>query len=162
MRKTKIEKKINHAYSQLSFTGKIIIVSIILFSLIGNIILVSSNFRLSNRLYATKNKYKTDLDRAKDSYFLLNLENANLEKKIQNLYLELAETLNNTVELQIMMNHVTEENLTLYSIKDELADGINKTSYQLKKMQKSVNDLIVTRQKSNEKEQELILKQNNK
>jgi len=162
MKKEKIENKIIESFMQLSFVGKILVLGIFLFSIIGNIILITTNISTSNRLYDSRLKYKTDIDRAQERYFLLSLENSNLRKKIQELNLELAVTLNNTVELQVMMNQVNEENITLASIKTQLTDGIRRTNQQLQLMQGSVNKMIESRHLENEAEELEILKQKGK
>ncbi|MBQ5549858.1 MAG: hypothetical protein IIT32_02225, partial [Bacteroidales bacterium] len=72
--------------------------------------------------------------------------NSNLEKKLQELNLRLAELINNTIELQRMAEQLTAENVSLEEIRREMEKGLKRTKTQLDKMQGSVNYLIDQRE----------------
>ncbi len=162
MARSGFEVKLDNAYNQLSYTGKIITVSLIGILTALLVFLIVRNFMLNSQLSNMNEKYKSDLAVAKDNYYLLNLENANLEKKVQDLNLKLVETINNTVDLQVMMDHVSNENTNLVTIKDELIVGLKKTNQQLLNMQSSVNKLINSRTDYNKAHQNAILGQKGK
>ncbi|MCQ2974023.1 MAG: hypothetical protein MJ211_04360 [Bacteroidales bacterium] len=91
---------------------------------------------------ATVAKYERELQISKQNYFVSTVENSNLEKKLQEMSLRLAETINSMVTLDQMLNQMSDEKANLEEIKNQMEIGIKNTQGQLNKMQNSVNTLI--------------------
>lgn len=127
--------------------SKYIVVIIFILSILANAWLIVGNVSKKKELQQIKNNCKKDINRSAEQYSILYNENMRLQKKLQDLNLKLMETMNNTIELTVLLQQLENENVTLYNIKDELTRGVNRTNYQLKSMQKSVNALIDQKQK---------------
>ena len=135
-------------YNSLSDRRKTIfalsfIISIVLI-LVLSVWFVISSYNKNNEIAS----YQTQLEAARQDYYLSSLNNANLQKQIQDLNLKMAETINTTVELQQMLLHMTNEKSSLQNVKSELESGLRRTRQQLDRMQKSVNGLIDKRTES--------------
>ena len=125
----------------LTFIGIIALIVLLLF-LAGWIIF--SNQRQSEDV----ERYIKKFEESKQNYYLATIANSNLEKKLQEMSLRLAETINNTVELERMLQEFEAENLSLEEIRDALEKGLRRTKTQLDNMQGSVNALINQREKT--------------
>jgi len=143
-----LSKRIDKRYAEmtpnqkaLSFIGIIILIALLLF-LTGWIIFC--NQRQSDDV----EHYIKKLEESKQNYYLATIANSNLEKKLQEMSLRLAETINNTVELERMLHEFEAENLSLEEIRDALEKGLRRTKTQLDNMQGSVNALINQREKT--------------
>jgi hypothetical protein len=142
-----LSQKIDKTYNQMSPNRRawtaIIIVTIILLLLSASILALYSKHLKESELAA----YEAELEKSKQNYYLQTIANSNLEKKLQDMSLRLAETINNTIELERMFHELSEEKVSLEEIRSELEAGIRRTKYQLDNMQGAVNSLINQRQK---------------
>lgn len=91
--------------------------------------------------------YYKELEKSKQNYYIQGVANSNLEKKFQDLNLELAKLRNNTIELERMFSELSDEKVSLEEIRAEMELGIRRSKAQLDKMQSSVNSLIDQRTK---------------
>ncbi|MCQ2253442.1 MAG: hypothetical protein MJZ61_08325, partial [Bacteroidales bacterium] len=91
--------------------------------------------------------YEKLLDNSHQNYYLQSIANSNLEKKLQDLNLKLAEMRNTTIDLERMFNELSEEKVSLEEIRARMEMGIRRTKAQLDNMQTSVNSLINQRTK---------------
>lgn len=139
----KIDKKYNEMSPKRRAWTAIIIVSIILLLLSASILALYSKHLRDAELEA----YKAELEKSKQNYYLQTIANSNLEKKLQDMSLRLAETINNTIELERMFHELSEEKVSLEEIRAELEAGIRRTKNQLDNMKGAVNSLINQRQK---------------
>jgi len=142
----KTEKKINSFFDRLDFITKIVLIAVFVTSILLNSFLVLRYATLKHNYNKLETKSISELERASEQYKKLYSENAYLEKKFKTLNLELIKTINNTVDLQEMLNQILNEAVTLYSIKDELDSGIKKTTKQLNSLQKIINSMIDEKQ----------------
>ena len=126
--------------------SKYIIAIIFILSILTNAWLIIENASKKKELQELKNKCEKDINRSSEQYSILYNKNNRLQKQLQDLEFKLIETMNNTIELTVLLQQLENENVTLYNIKDELTKGVNRTNYQLKSMQKSVNSLIDQKQ----------------
>ena len=145
MYKNKKESEIR--IENINNISKYIIALIFVFSIFANAWLIVQNVSKKKELQELKNKCEKDINRSSEQYSILYNKNNRLQKELQDLEFKLIETMNNTIELTVMLQQLENENVTLYNIKDELTKGVNRTNYQLKSMQKSVNALIDQKQK---------------
>jgi len=141
-----LSKRIDKRYAEmtpnqksLTFIG-IIVLILLLLGMAGWIIF--SNQRQSEDVERYINKF----EESKQNYYLATIANSNLEKKLQELNLRLAETINSTIALQRMISELDSENVSLEAIRKELEKGLQRTKSQLDKMQGSVNYLIDQRE----------------
>ncbi len=86
--------------------------------------------------------YEKLLEKSHQNYYLQGIANSNLEKKLQDLMLELATLKNNTIELELLLQEFKSENADLNEIRRRLEQGISKTKIQLDNMQTSVNSIL--------------------
>ena len=142
-----LSKRIDKRYAEmtpnqksLTFIG-IIVLILLLLGMAGWIIF--SNQRQSEDVERYINKF----EESKQNYYLATIANSNLEKKLQEMSLRLAETINNTIELQRMFDELTAEKVSLEEIRTAMETGLRRTKTQLDNMQGSVNSLINQRQK---------------
>lgn len=89
--------------------------------------------------------YQEKLQTSHQNYYTVTLENANLEKRLQDMNLRLAQTIGSMVELQTMLDQINSEKANLEEVKLQLETGLKTTRTQLDKVQKSVNNLIDSR-----------------
>ena len=143
-----LSKRIDKRYAgmtpnqkSLTFIGIIVLIVLLLF--LGGWI-IFSNQRQSEDV----ERYVKKFEESKQNYYLATIANSNLEKKLQEMSLRLAELINTTVELQRMTDLLTAENVSLEDIRRELEKGLKRTKTQLDKMQSSVNYLIDQREKA--------------
>jgi hypothetical protein len=123
----------------LTFIGIIALIVLLLF--LGGWIIFSKQ-----RQSEDVERYIDKFEESKQNYYLATIANSNLEKKLQELNLRLAELINNTIELQRMAEQLTAENVSLEEIRKEMEKGLKRTKTQLDKMQGSVNYLIDQRE----------------
>lgn len=142
-----LSKRIDKRYAKmtpnqksLTFIGIIVLIALLLF--LGGWI-IFSNQQQSEDVERCLNK----LEESKQNYYLATIANSNLEKKLQELNLRLAETINSTIALQRMISELDSENVSLEAIRRELEKGLQRTKVQLDRMQGSVNYLIDQREK---------------
>ena len=90
-------------------------------------------------------EYERKLQTSTQKYYTATLENANLEKRLQDMNLRLSQTIGSMVELQTMLNQINSEKANLEEVKRQLETGLKTTRTQLDKVQKSVNTLIDSR-----------------
>jgi len=153
----KTENNINKFFQKFSFWSKVAFLFIFVLLIIGNVILLSLNTSVRKKLRKTKNIYQKDIERTTEQYQILSNENKKLNNEIQVLGLKLIELDNTKIELQEMIDLINQENITLFSIKDELIRGINRTNYQLENMKSSVGNIIDEKQKKlSIKEQKIL------
>lgn len=138
----KTEEKINNLFKKFDFPAKVLIITIFIISVFLNAFLFVKYAKTKIALNESIERYDTDMQRAKEQYSLLYAQNTSLNKQVKDLNLELIETINNTIELQRMFKQIFDETVTLYSIKDELNIGIEKTKKQLEKLQISIETII--------------------
>jgi predicted PurR-regulated permease PerM len=143
-----LSKRIDKRYAgmtpnqkSLTFIGIIVLIVLLLF--LGGWI-IFSNQRQSEDV----ERYVKKFEESKQNYYLATIANSNLEKKLQEMSLRLAELINTTVELQRMTDLLTAENVSLEDIRRELEKGLKRTKTQLDNMQSSVNYLIDQREKA--------------
>ena len=143
-----LSKRIDKRYAgmtpnqkSLTFIGIIVLIVLLLF--LGGWI-IFSNQRQSEDV----ERYVKKFEESKQNYYLATIANSNLEKKLQEMSLRLAELINTTVELQRMTDLLTAENVSLEDIRRELEKGLKRTKTQLDNMQSSVNYLIDQREKT--------------
>ncbi len=153
----KTEQNINKFFRKFSLWSKIAFLCVFGLSVAVNIILLYSNVSVRNKLHKTENNYQKDIARTTQQYQILSNENKNLNNEIQALNIKFIELDNTKVELQEMINLLNNENITLYSIKDELIKGIKRTNTQLGNMQKSVGDIIDKKQKQLDRKEKKLL-----
>ena len=154
----KTENNINSFFIK-STTLRVILVSVFVFAIFGTTYFWVLNSSLKKEAKEQSAKYEIDIKRASEQYFVLYNHNQKLQKEIQDINLTLIETINSTVDLQVMLQQLNKENVTLYSIQDELVRGINNTNYQLNVLQKSVNKIIKEKQEVLERENEFFLEE---
>jgi biopolymer transport protein ExbB/TolQ len=141
-------KRIDKHYNEMTPNKKasifigVIVLFLLLLSIIGWVIYSK------HRQYAEVERYIKELEESKQNYYLQTIANSNLEKKLQEMSLRLAETINNTVELERMLNELDAENVSLEEIRRALETGLRRTKTQLDNMQGSVNSLINQREKT--------------
>ncbi|MCQ2249727.1 MAG: hypothetical protein MJZ66_01320 [Bacteroidales bacterium] len=87
-------------------------------------------------------EYEKLLEKSHQNYYLQGIANSNLEKKLQELMLELATLKNNTIEMEMVLMELKGENADLNEIRRRMEQGISKTKIQLENMQSSVNSII--------------------
>ena len=90
-------------------------------------------------------EYERKLQISTQNYYTSTVENANLEKRLQDMNLRLAQTIGSMVELQTMLDQINSEKANLEEVKNQLENGLKSTRTQLDKVQKSVNNLIDSR-----------------
>ena len=90
-------------------------------------------------------EYERKLQTSQQNYYTQTVENANLEKRLQDMNLRLAQTIGSMVELQTMLDQINSEKANLEEVKLQLETGLKTTRTQLDKVQKSVNNLIDSR-----------------
>ncbi len=90
-------------------------------------------------------EYERKLQTSQQNYYMQTVENANLEKRLQDMNLRLAQTIGSMVEMQTMLNQINSEKANLEEVKRQLENGMKNTRTQLDKVQKSVNNLIDSR-----------------
>ena len=141
-----LSKRIDKRYAEmtpnqksLTFIGIIALIVLLLF--LGGWIIYSKQ-----RQSEDVERYIDKFEESKQNYYLATIANSNLEKKLQELNLRLAELINNTIELQRMAEQLTAENVSLEEIRKEMEKGLKRTKTQLDKMQGSVNYLIDQRE----------------
>ncbi|MBR2199203.1 MAG: hypothetical protein IJ894_00410 [Bacteroidales bacterium] len=141
-----LSKRIDKRYAEmtpnqksLTFIGIIALIVLLLF--LGGWIIFSKQ-----RQSEDVERYIDKFEESKQNYYLATIANSNLEKKLQELNLRLAELINNTIELQRMAEQLTAENVSLEEIRKEMEKGLKRTKTQLDKMQGSVNYLIDQRE----------------
>ncbi|MBR4273778.1 MAG: hypothetical protein IKQ30_13195 [Bacteroidales bacterium] len=141
-----LSKRIDKRYAEmtpnqksLTFIGIIALIVLLLF--LGGWIIFSKQ-----RQSEDVERYIDKFEESKQNYYLATIANSNLEKKLQELNLRLAELINNTIELQRMAEQLTAENVSLEEIRREMEKGLKRTKTQLDKMQGSVNYLIDQRE----------------
>lgn len=141
-----MSKRIDKRYAEmtpnqksLTFIGIIALIVLLLF--LGGWIIFSKQ-----RQSEDVERYIDKFEESKQNYYLATIANSNLEKKLQELNLRLAELINNTIELQRMAEQLTAENVSLEEIRREMEKGLKRTKTQLDKMQGSVNYLIDQRE----------------
>jgi len=144
----RISENIDEHYKKMSRRAKawaaIAIVAIIL------LMLVSAAFALYYRYQRDKviADYEKLLEKSHQNYYIQGIANSNLEKKLQDLMLELATLRNNTVEMERMFAELREDNANLEEIRRRLQQGIVRTKSQLDHMESSVTSIINQRQKA--------------
>jgi len=138
----KTEEKINNFFRKVDLPTKLLITLVLVISVFLNGLLFLKYANTKTDLKKSEAKYVTDIKRSKEQYSLLYAQNTSLQKQVKDLNLELIKTINNTVDLQVMFQQIYDETVTLYSIKDELSTGIQKTKNQLQKLQTSINTII--------------------
>ena len=143
-----LSKRIDKRYNEMTPNQKsltFIGVILLLLLLLGAIgwILYSKNSK-----YADAERYIEKLEESKQNYYLATIANSNLEKKLQEMSLRLAETINNTIELQRMFDELSAEHVSLEEIREAMEKGLRRTKTQLDNMQGSVNSLINQREKT--------------
>jgi biopolymer transport protein ExbB/TolQ len=143
-----LSKRIDKRYNEMTPNQKsltFIGVILLLLLLLGAIgwILYSKNSK-----YADAERYIEKLEESKQNYYLATIANSNLEKKLQEMSLRLAETINNTIELQRMFDELSAEHVSLEEIREAMEKGLRRTKTQLDNMQGSVNSLINQREKN--------------
>lgn len=158
----KTEEKINKFFNRFSLFSKLLIVLFLLISFVFNMIFSAKIVKLKSDNEILQITYNEDIRRAKEQYSLLYAQNISLNKRVQDLNLELIKTINNTVDLQIIFQQIYDESITLFSIKDDLNEGIEKTNVQLKKLQTSIEDIIETKQSILDSTEIDILKEKSK
>ncbi len=151
----KTQKIRNNYFRKFRQHIKIGIFAIIVISILGNFYLFSSNMVLHHKLKKTKKEYSNDMERTTKEYQKVIDEKDNLLSEIQDLNFKFTELNNSKIELELLIEQLNDENVTLYSIREELVKGINNTNYQIKMMQKSVGTII------DEKQTELDKKEKN-
>ncbi len=143
-----LSKRIDKRYSEMTPNQKsliflgVIILFILLFGALGWILFSRNNKNAELEHYVQK------FEESKQNYYLATIANSNLEKKLQEMSLRLAETINNTVELERMLHELDSENLNLEEIRRALELGLRRTKTQLDNMQGSVNSLIKQREET--------------
>ena len=95
----------------------------------------------------TADYYEKLLEKSKQNFYLQSIANSNLEKKLQDMSLRLAELKNSTIEIERMFRELSEERVSLEEIRRQMESGLKNTRSQLDKMQFSVNYLIEQRKK---------------
>ena len=143
-----LSKRIDKRYNEMTPNQKsltFIGVIALLLLLCGAVVWI---FFSRNTKYAELEHYVQKLEESKQNYYLATIANSNLEKKLQEMSLRLAETINNTVELERMIQELDSENLNLEEIRRALEQGLRRTKTQLDNMQGSVNSLINQREKT--------------
>ena len=90
-------------------------------------------------------EYERKLQISTQNYYTSTVENANLEKRLQDMNLRLAQTIGSMVELQTMLDQINSEKANLEEVKLQLETGLKSTRTQLDKVQKSVNNIIDSR-----------------
>ena len=156
----KSDQRIKKISDSLNNTSKFILALIFVIAIFGNAWLIVKNVTLKKELQKTQKKYNSDIKRSSEQYSILYNKNLSLQSQLQNVNLKLIETINNTVEIQVMIQQIEHENVSLLTIRDRLAVGINKTNSQLKSLQKSVNVLIDKKQKVLDKKTEEFIDKN--
>jgi len=141
-----LSKRIDKRYAEMTPNQKSL-------TFIGIIALIVLLLFLDGWIIFSKQRQSEDVERyidkfeeSKQNYYLATIANSNLEKKLQELNLRLAELINNTIELQRMAEQLTAENVSLEEIRKEMEKGLKRTKTQLDKMQGSVNYLIDQRE----------------
>ena len=142
----KSDQRITNFSENINNVSKFILVLIFIFAILGSAWLTVKNVALKKELQKTQKNYKRDIKRSTEQYSIIYNKNLMLEQQLQNVNLKLIETINSTVEISLMLQQIENENVSLLLIRDKLADGINKTNYQLKSLQKSVNIVIDKKQ----------------
>ena len=142
-----LSKRIDKHYNEMTPNKKagifigVIILFLLLLAILG-LVIYSKHSQ-----YAEAERYIKELEESKQNYYLQTIANNNLEKKLQEMSLRLAETINNTVELERMLKELDVENGSLEEIRKALELGLRRTKTQLDNMQGSVNSLINQREK---------------
>ncbi len=143
-----LSKKIDRRYGEMTPNTKawifIAVVALILLLLLAMGWLVYDRYRHD----AVVGRHLKELEESKQNYYLQTIANSNLEKKLQEMSLKLAETINNTIELERMFHELEEEKVSLEEIRDAMEKGIRRTKSQLDNMQGSVDALINQREKT--------------
>ena len=155
----KDKKKSETLVSKISKLGRrwlvwCVIVLIIL--LLGSIAYIFyQNYKTENE----NKKYIELFEQSKQNYYQLSIENENLKRKLQELNLKLAETINSMADLQTVLAQMSSEKENLEDIKRQMEVGIKNTKGQLDKMQRNVNFLIDNRKTSVSDSQIQLLKE---
>lgn len=143
-----ISQKLDSRYKKLSAEQK----SWIVIGAIVVLLLLLAGFGLA--LYEKfqqrrlAENYEKLLEKSRQNYYLQSLQNSNLEKKLQDMLLEIAKLKNNTIELERMFSELSDEKVSLEEIRARMEAGLKNTRTQLNNMQKSVNYLIDQRSKT--------------
>ncbi len=119
------------------------ILTLIIFLLLSIGLCLYFNYQRSQ----TEVYYEKLLEKSKQNFYLQSIANSNLEKKLQDMSLRLAELKNSTIELERMFRELSEEKVSLEEIRRQMESGLKNTLSQLDKMQYSVNYLIEQRKK---------------
>ena len=156
-----LSKRIDKRYGEmtpnakaLTFIGVIVLFLLLLLAL--GLVLYSKHSK-----YAELERYIEKLEESKQNYYLATIANSNLEKKLQEMSLRLAETINNTIELERMFKELEAENVSLEEIREAMEKGLRRTKTQLDNMQGSVNSLINQREKAVIYQKEVIIHEKN-
>ncbi len=155
----KDKKKTESLISKISKVGRrwlvwaVIVLFLMLLACVGYIVY------LNNKHISENKKYEQLFEKSKQNYYKLSIENENLKRKLQDLNLKLAETINSMVDLQTVLSQMSSEKENLEEIKRQMEIGIKNTKGQLDRMQRSVNILIDNRRNSVEDSQVELLKQ---
>ncbi len=143
----RFSENIDEYYKKMSRRARvwaaIAIVAIVL------LLLMATGFALYYRYQHNKMiaEYEKLLEKSHQNYYLQGIASSNLEKKLQDLMLELAKLRNNTIELERMFSELSDEKVSLEEIRAEMELGIRRSKAQLDRMQSSVNSLIDQRTK---------------
>ena len=141
-----LSKRIDSRYNEMTPNQKslifigVIILFLLLLGILGWIV------HCKNQQNAEAERYIKKLEESKQNYYLATIANSNLEKKLQEMSLRLAETINNTIELQRVFDELTAEKVSLEEIRAAMEAGLRRTKTQLDNMQGSVNYLIDQRE----------------
>ncbi len=155
----KDKKKTESLIPKISKVGRrwlvwaVIVLFLMLLACVGYIVY------LNNKHISENKKYEQLFEKSKQNYYKLSIENENLKRKLQDLNLKLAETINSMVDLQTVLSQMSSEKENLEEIKRQMEIGIKNTKGQLDRMQRSVNILIDNRRNSVEDSQVELLKQ---
>lgn len=152
-----ISESLDNRYKKLSRKQKAwIVVGAILLLLMSLCCLGGWLYSNYQRRLAVSN-YEKLLEKSKQNYYLQTVANNNLEKKLQDMSLRLAELKNNTIELERMFSELSSEKVSLEEIRQQMEIGLRNSRAQLDKMQRSVNVLIDQRTKTVIKTEEEII-----
>lgn len=155
----KDKKKSETLVSKISKLGRrwlVWCVIILIILLLGSIAYI---FYQNYKTERENKKYIELFEQSKQNYYQLSIENENLKRKLQELNLKLAETINSMADLQTVLAQMSSEKENLEDIKRQMEVGIKNTKGQLDKMQRNVNFLIDNRKTSVSDSQIQLLKE---
>lgn len=92
--------------------------------------------------------YKAELDKSKQNYYIQSVSNSNLDKKLQDLMLELARLRNHTVSIETMIAMLKEDSVNIHEVHKRLMAGVDQAKRDLNKMGASVTEVINSHYKS--------------